>query len=174
MQLGPNMSVQDVLPAADAANVRKLLKDYLAQRISDYRSRDSKVLHHIDVRTANLQAQMWSAVTASAIAQPNPVRALVLSGMNDVLNSQGYTQAAWRNRVPTEAWILMAVIAMFCNLMLGYAAQGRSAYLLLILPAVLSIALFLIADIDSPRRGLIEVRPVNLESLAESLQQPAR
>jgi hypothetical protein len=34
---------------------------------------------------------------------------------------------------------------------------------------VLSISFFLIADIDSPRRGIILVRPQNLISLAQSL-----
>jgi hypothetical protein len=96
--------------------------------------------------------------------------ALAVAGMNDVLNSQGYTQAAWRNRVPIEAWALMVIISICCNLMTGYGAQGRSLFLLLILPIVLSISLFLIADIDSPRRGLIRVRPLNLENLAQSLR----
>src|SRR2546430_17441339 len=34
---------------------------------------------------------------------PTAVVALVISGMNDVLNSQGYTQAAWWNRIPLAA-----------------------------------------------------------------------
>jgi hypothetical protein len=33
-----------------------------------------------------------------------------------------------------------------------------------------SVAFFLIADIDSPRRGVILVNPQNLLSLAESLR----
>jgi hypothetical protein len=37
---------------------------------------------------------MWSAVQNPALSQPKPVMALAVSGMNDVLNSQGYTQAA--------------------------------------------------------------------------------
>jgi hypothetical protein len=115
---------------------------------------------------------MWSAVSAPGLAQPTPISALAVSGMNDVLNSQGYSQAAWRNRVPIETWALLVIISIFCNLMIGYGAQGRGPFLLLILPAVLSISLFLIADIDSPRRGLIRVRPLNLESLAESLEPP--
>ena len=41
------------------------------------------------------------------MAQPTPVIALAVSGMNDVLNSQGYTQAAWWNRIPIAAWGLM-------------------------------------------------------------------
>jgi len=40
----------------------------------------------------------------------------------------------------------------------------------MVLPFVLSISFFAIADIDSPRRGLIRVRPQNLISLVHSLQ----
>jgi len=159
----------DLLPPADAANVRSLLTNYLVQRIDNYRSRDSQKLRQIELETARLQTRMWSAVSAPAAAQQTPVMALVVAGMNDVLNSQGYTQAAWRNRVPTEAWALLGVISIFCNLMIGFGAQGRSPVLLLILPVVLSISLFLVADIDSPRRGLVRVRPQNLQSLADSL-----
>ena len=42
-----------------------------------------------------------------------------------------------------------------------------------ILPLVVSIALMLIADIDSPRHGNIRVKPLNLISLAESLRSPS-
>ena len=45
-------------------------------------------------------------------ATPAPVLALAVLGMNDVLNSQGYTQFAWWNRIPVSAWILLAVIAI--------------------------------------------------------------
>jgi len=54
--------------------------------------------------------------------------------------------------------------------LIGYGAHGRSPFLFLILPIALAISLFLIADIDSPRGGVIRVRPQNLESLAESLR----
>jgi hypothetical protein len=162
----------DLLPATEAANVRGLLTSYLARRMDNYRSRDRQQLRQIDAETARLQDQMWAAVSVSAAAQPTPITALAVAGMNDVLNSQGYTQAAWRNRVPIEAWMLLGIISIFCNLMIGYGAQGRSRSVLLILPIVLSISLFLIADIDSPRRGLVRVRPVNLETLAESLPAP--
>jgi hypothetical protein len=40
----------------------------------------------------------------AATPQRTAVGALVVSGMNDVLNSQGYTQAAWWNRIPDAAW----------------------------------------------------------------------
>jgi hypothetical protein len=91
--------------------------------------------------------------------------------MNDVLNSQGYTQAAWWNRIPIAAWGLMAAIAICCNLLIGYGARDNKPgiILLLVLPLVVSIAFFLIADIDSPRGGVIRVNPQNIISLQESL-----
>jgi uncharacterized membrane protein len=159
----------DLLPAAEAAKVRALLKNYLDQRILYYRSRDEQQRRQINSQNAKLQAEMWSIVATPAAAQPTPVAALIVAGMNDVLNSQGYTQASWWNRIPMAAWALLVTISIFCNLLIGYHAHGRSELLFLILPIALSISLFLISDIDSPRRGAIRVRPQNLESLAESL-----
>jgi hypothetical protein len=167
--IGTEFVRADLLPLADAAKVRALLTSYLDERLLKYRARNQPQLREIDAQTAQLQSQLWSAVSGPATAQPTPVNALVLSGMNDVLNSQGYTQAAWWNRIPAEAWALLVLIAIFCNLLIGYGAQGRSTFLLLILPIALSISFSLIADIDSPRGGLIRVRPQNLESLATSL-----
>ena len=162
----------ELLPANDAARVRTLLKDYLDQRILFYRTADERELQQTNARTAQLQAELWSSVRAPAVAQPTPVLALlVVAGMNDVLNSQGYTQAAWWNRIPVGAWSLMAIIAISSNILVGYSAHRAQAGVirLLVLPLVLSIAFFLIADIDSPRRGVIRVVPQNLVSLAESL-----
>jgi hypothetical protein len=93
--------------------------------------------------------------------------------MNDVLNSQGYTQAAWWNRIPVSAWGLLGIIAICGNLLVGYGARASDnrASLLLILPLMLSVSFFLIADIDSPRAGLIRVNPQNLISLSDSIAQ---
>ena len=162
----------DLLPAADAAKVRALLRDYIDQRILRYSTRDVVHVGQINARTAQLQTELWAAVLTPAMAQPTPMSALAVSGMNDVLNSQGYTQAARWNRIPIAAWMLMIVVAMCCNMLIGYGTRNFKAEsgLVLILPFVVSISFFLIADIDSPRGGVIHVNPQNLESLADSLR----
>ena len=160
----------DLLPSADAAKLRELLKQYLDQRILFYETRGERELRKINNDTTQLQKQLWSLVQAPG-AQPTPLLALAVSGMNDVLNSQGYTQAAWWNRIPIAAWFLMAAIAICSNLLVGYSSRRAKIGPVesLVLPLVLSIAFFLIADIDSPRRGVIRVVPQNLMSLAQSL-----
>jgi len=160
----------DLLPGGDASKVRILVRRYLDQRVLYYKARDQQQLTLINDRTTLLQNEMWSAVSGLATTQQTPVTALVLSGMNDVLNSLGYTQAAWWNRVPTAAWTLLVMLSVFSNLALGYGTQRRTTFRFLILPIALSISLFLIADIDSPRGGIIRVQPQNLEHLAESLR----
>jgi hypothetical protein len=161
-----------LLPAADAAKVRGLLKDYLDQRMQFYVVRDVELYREVNARTSKLQTELWNAVQAPALAQPSPISALAAAGMNDVLNSQGYTQAAWWNRIPPTAWILMVAIAVVCNLLLGYGAQNArlERKLMVVLPMVVAITFMLIADIDSPRSGVIRVQPVNLLSIAESLR----
>ncbi|MGC2111037.1 MAG: hypothetical protein WA655_16070 [Candidatus Korobacteraceae bacterium] len=160
-----------LLPVADAAEIRAQLRKYTDLRILFYRTRNQRELEQIDVDTAELQTRMWSAVQTPAMAQPTPVIALAVSGMNDVLNSQGYTQAAWWNRIPDSTWSLMIAIAICCNLLIGYGARSTKGKgsLLFVLPLVVSIAFLLIADIDSPRGGFIHVVPQNLVALAQSL-----
>jgi hypothetical protein len=159
----------DLLPAADAAKVRELLKKYIDQRVLFYTVRSQRRLSKINDDTAELQNHLWSAVLPAA-AQPTPVVALAISGMNDVLNSQGYTQAAWWNRIPRSAWLLMVSIAVFCNLLIGYGSRQRHRGMSLIVPIAVSIAFFLISDIDSPRGGTIRVAPQNLLSLSQSIR----
>jgi hypothetical protein len=97
-------------------------------------------------------------------------RPFLLSGMNDVLNSQGYTQAAWWNRIPIAAWIPMLLIAALSNVLLSYGMHGKFTVPSVILPLAVSISFFLIADIDSPRGGVIRIPPQNLYALADSLK----
>jgi hypothetical protein len=163
----------DLLPPADAAEVRELLRKYLAQRLLFYTEADAHQLQLINSFTAQLQVDLWSAVRTPAAANPTPVTALAVSGMNDVLNSQGYTQAAYWNQIPPGEWILMIVLASCATFLVGYGSRRaeREEILLLLLPAILSVSLTLISDLDSPRSGRIHVLPQNLESLAQSMPE---
>lgn len=161
----------DLLPAGDAAKMRTLLGEYLDQRILAYTTSDESHLPAIDARTAQLEASLWSTVQAPANANPNSVIALAVSGINDVLNSQGYTQAANRNRIPLADWAFLATIAICANVLVGWGVHRRkgAGKLLLILPLISTLSFLLIAEIDTPRHGFIKVLPQNLISLEQSI-----
>jgi hypothetical protein len=162
----------DLLPAEEAASLRAMLSRYLDQRIAFYTARDRHHIEQTGADTAKLQAELWSAVSRPAKTQPSPVMALAVSGMNDALNSQSYTQASWWNRIPVAAWELMGLIAIACNFLIGFGHRRKGPFVVFVFPILISISLLLIADMDSPRGGLILVPPQNLIALSQSIKAP--
>jgi protein-S-isoprenylcysteine O-methyltransferase Ste14 len=160
----------DLLPGASGSHVRELLRQYLDLRIAFYEAGDARRVAEISQQTAIVQDELWSAVLPTAASQPTPTMALVIAGMNDVINAQGYAQAAWWNRIPVGAWAMMALMAISCNLLVGYSERRKGESLLFILPFVISVAFFLIADLDSPRGGVIRVHPQNLLAGSQSMK----
>ena len=110
-------------------------------------------------------------VASASGAAPSPLSALSVASINDVLNAQGYAQAAAWNRLPRGAWVLLYALGIVTTGMIGYRFQKGTQHRshMLILPGIVSIAFFLIADIDCPQWGVIRVSPENLQALAASL-----
>ncbi|MGF6902279.1 hypothetical protein [Paraburkholderia phytofirmans] len=50
------------------------------------------------------------------------------------------------------------------------SAASLIMLLLLIVPLLVSLSFMLVADIDSPRGGVIRVKPLNLHALADSIR----
>jgi len=167
--IGTEYARVDFLAAEDAARLKELLRRYTELRVEFYSVPYGERLASVNNETAKMQDELWTKVAQAAKVQPTPLTALAAWGMNDVLNSQGYTQAAWWNRIPTSAWCLLFLIAILSTGLLGYGAKGRWAHLSMVLPLAIGISFFLIADIDSPRGGVIHVRAVNIEALSRSL-----
>jgi hypothetical protein len=162
----------DFLPPAAASNLRTLIGKYLEQRILFYEASEGSELGPTNARTDQLQADLWSTVRTAGASVPFSVTAV-----NDMLNARSSAEASWANRISIEAWTLMAAIAICGNALVGYGARKFSPKTIpiLILPPVfiISISLYLIDDIDSPRAGLIAVGPENLRILAAALSDPS-
>ena len=170
--VGTEYARADLMRESAAPEARELLKRYLDQRILFYSTSDRGELKRIGAETDKLSTDLWALARSDALAQPSAVAALVASGMNDVLNSADYTAAAWLNRIPIPAWWLLVMIGVGSNLTIGLGAKRFNLLLLTVLPLTVAISLFLIADIDSPRGGVVEVVPQNLSRLAASLKGP--
>jgi hypothetical protein len=152
-----------LLPDADAAQERQFLEQYVQLRIAYYKTADHPELASIRAQRTALEAQMWPIVERDSKANQTPIMAQVLAGMNNVLSRPGYSQAAALDRIPDGAWTLMAVLAVFCCLLLGYSGHGRRPLALkLVVPLFLALSFFIIASLDAQRRGLIRVLPQNL------------
>ena len=163
----------DLLPPKAATATKDLLIQYIDQRILFYSRQSPEKIQEIRNKTDQLQTALWNEILPTIKAQNTATMALIASGMNDVINSQGYVQAAWWNRIPYTAWTLMAAIAICANLLVGFGARNfeKNAGLFMIFPFVISVSFFLIADIDSPRGGVIRIEARNLVALKNNLTQ---
>lgn len=167
--IGTEMYRLELLTSEVKAATRPLLRDYVQLRLAYYSNLDSERLRRVGSDTAQLQKRLWDSVARPAAAQATPVAALAAAGMNDVIDTEGYTDAAWRNRLPAEVWALMIFVAVGCNFLFGFGASRISATASWVLPLAASIAFLLIAEIDSPRSGFVRVEPRDLLKLAESM-----
>ena len=161
----------DLLPAAGRDTLRRQLEEYLSRRIVFYQTRDRDSLARNLTETRRLQQLLWTT-TAVYANPPSAHTSLVLGGMNEVLDSEGYTDAAWLNRIPRSAWMLLFAIGLCACFLVGLNPEriGTKGAPVWIFPLVVSVALFLIADIDAPRGGLIHVTPENLITVAQSMR----
>ena len=171
--IGTEFLRADLLPPKAAAATKDLLLQYTDQRILFYSRQSPEKIEEIRNKTDQLQNALWNEILPTVRTQHTASIALVAAGMNDVLNSQGYVQAAWWNRIPLTAWELMAAIAICANLLVGFGARNfeKNIGLFMIFPFVIAVSFFLIADIDSPRGGVIRIEARNLVALKNNLSQ---
>jgi hypothetical protein len=161
----------DLTPPEVAAAGRALLRTYAGERIAFYEERDPGRQAEDEAQAATTSDALWAAIAPGAKAQPTAVSALVASGMNDVLNSRGYTLSAWRNRLPVEVWMLLILVATGCNFLIGFGAERLSWANHVILPVTASLAFLLIADVEGPHNGFVRVQPVNLIDAAAAMRE---
>jgi hypothetical protein len=161
----------DLLPPELTTRTQDLLKQYLDQRILFYTKHSHEQVQETNQKTEAIQQTLWNEILPIARSKQSPTIALVVSGMNDVFNSQGYVQAAWWNRIPNTAWALMMAIAICANLLVGFGARNfkHNIALFMIFPFIIAVSFLLIADIDSPRGGVIRIEARNLITLKNAL-----
>jgi hypothetical protein len=163
----------DLLQSPTDINVKITLRSYLDQRIEFYSWQDKETAKELTLRTNQSKTTLWNEIIPVAQQNSNAVIRLITAGMNDVFNAQGNTEAVWQNRIPYPAWALMGAIAICANLIVGFGARNFShnIALFMMFPFVIAVSFFLIADIDSPRSGVIKIEARNLILLKETLNQ---
>jgi len=161
----------DLMAAPDAARIKGLLLKYLSLRITFYGDLKQAQLEKLSDDTDKLQMDLWNAVRIPANAHESSETALAVSGIDTVISTRRDAEAAWHRRVPVGTWILLITIAGFACLLTGFGARLPKSRLHFLLPLLIAIAFYQIADIENPRVGFISVRPENLQALAKTLQQ---
>lgn len=153
------------------APAKELLLAYLQLRTQFFQAADDEARAKIRLESIQLQTRMWAMISKIAKVKPDPILAMALNACNDLYTAQQKTLASWRNQVPGTAWAILLVFGLCSNFLIGYNVRGQrgSNRLIFIIPAITALALFMIAEIDVPGKGIIHVSPDNLNALLVTL-----
>lgn len=149
-----------------------LFRDYVDARLaifgtaSDIDDQSSAVK-----RARQIQDELWRQATVAAQQTPTPITGLYVSALNDVIDIDAKRVAARRNRVPQDIWALMTVLAILTSLIIGYGQRHRAALATFIPVLTVAISMSLIADLDSPVNGLIQVSQQSMQMLSDDLHK---
>ena len=156
-----------------------LLADYVKTRQGFVAAGvDARRLDAVDAATAQVQARIWT-VTGAAVRTPAgaALTTSVLQATTDMFDLAASRRAALDSRVPQGVLLMLAVFAFTTAAILGYglATKGRRHRVasggLFVLVA---LAIALIADLDQPRTGTVQISQTPFDRVADSiLHDPA-
>ena len=164
----------DLLPEPGRKEVRAALADYVA-----IRAQAGSVTLVDDATRAQKRgeaeaafARTWEIASAIARTDPNPATVAVTNALNDMTDAFGNRDAELDRHVPEPVLYLLALTFIFLGWMMGFAprvAGERPPRTMAAMIVLIVLLLFVIIDLDRPRRGLIEVDQTAMRSLAASI-----
>lgn len=161
----------ETLPEPARSTERQLLRQYVPIRLDFFNAgTDQLAITRSLADGGALQQKIWDVAAADASIHRDPISSLFLSTLNDSIDATEKRTAAFENRIPAAAWILLLLVAGVSSLLVGMGASKRSRGLLLALPLVVACAMTLILDLDSPRSGLVRVPQNSMERVAAQVE----
>jgi len=153
----------DLLPGDAQPELRRLFRAYLDARIEGYRklpyAQDEKAEF---ARSEELQEEIWTAAVAATWRPGVHVDAgkLLLPALNEMIDITTTRTMAASIHPPMVIYMLLFGIGLGCSLMAGYTMagnQGRSWIHILGFVLTTVVTVFIILDIEAPRRGLFRL-----------------
>jgi len=152
----------DLLPATAQPAIRQGFRDYLDSRLATYRNfSDTEAVEQEWARSVRLQGEIWNQ-TAVACREPGMQQAtmLLLPALNQMTDISTTRAMATRMHPPVIIFAMLFGLSLIAALLAGFAmVGGRSPSWLHVIgfAAVMAITVYVILDLEYPRRGLIRV-----------------
>jgi hypothetical protein len=161
------------LPEPERTRIHELFVQYVDIRLDFFaHGLDLSELQESFTHSKQLQQALWQQSLAVAQSKRDPITGLYLQSLNAVIDLGEENEAALENRIPGAIWFMLFFIALLSSLMLGFGLQSRNWIPILLAPLTVSIVMALIADLDSPRKGLIVVGRESMKRVQSDLKLP--
>jgi hypothetical protein len=168
----------DLLPLPAQQPLRDRFRQYVAARLDTYRHlSDVAVATKALERAAAVQAEIWTqAVAHSRAPDAHPDAAkLLLPALNAMFDITTTRTAALHTHPPLIIFAMLFVVALASALLAGHGLAGsrrRNWFHMVGFAAVITVAVYVILDLEFPRLGLVRVAAFDqtLSALLESMR----
>ena len=161
--IGTGILRVQLLPDKYKNEANEYLKRYVELRVAigqiDLTKQEERRIYNKQI--ADLQSKLWSLATSATNDDPRPVTTgAFVKSLNDIIDSQGKRNALLQMHVPEVVLILLFVVFISSGGMLGYSGglSGKRVFAPIVLVSLLiTLIVFIIINLDRPKRGLIQV-----------------
>ncbi len=151
----------DLLPAGAQPDLRDLFRRYLDTRLAIYQKLPDLEAARAEVGKANaLQGEIWTRAVAASQQAPTPMVAQVFPALNQMFDIATTRVMAGQMHPPAIIFIMLAMLALVCSLLSGYAMAGgksRSWIHVIGFAVIMATTVYVILDLEFPRFGLIRI-----------------
>jgi len=165
--------LSSVIPESHRSEIRAVLREYLDERL-----RWAEGTPEEPGRSANdLLDRFWKAAAAVGAQSPGDVDVFLGYAGRIIELQQERIMVRERSRIPGPVWVVLYVVAVLGLAAVGYhggvAGTGRSP-VMLVVAIVFSAVIILIADLNRPGEGFIEVSQQPMVELREMMATSTR
>jgi hypothetical protein len=164
-----------LLPDDMREDVATLLRRYVDVRVAASKvSLADGTAREPLLREANaITSELWAFAIAAAREDGRPVTSgLFIQSLNELIDSYARRDAALNRHVPEIVLFLLFITFVMAGWMLGYTAGmvgHRPTFATFTMVTLIVLLVFIIIDLDRPRRGLIEVSQESLTDLQQAI-----
>lgn len=166
----------EMLPQPYRDEIQNMLREYVDVRLEAIAHRE-KLAAGV-ARSEELLRSLWKETVPVVEKYPSPINGIFITSLNLVvdLHAKRIT-AGMRNRIPPTIWTALYLVAFLAMMAVGYHAglSGSQRSLATIFQALaFSAVLVLIADLDRPQEGLLEVGQEALADVQATMKKSWR
>lgn len=161
-----------LLPQSQRTEVCNLLREYVDIRLN--RPPDERIEQAI-ARSEAIQNRLWSHAVAAAGRDNSPAVALFIQSLNETIDLQAKrVTAGLRSRIPLQIWGALYLFAGASMAAVGYYTGRTGTRRSLAWPALavaFSVVMLLIADLERPADGALQVSKQALVDVRHSMTE---
>jgi hypothetical protein len=160
-----------MLPEPMRTETQNLLREYVDVRLEAVQPGK---LDQAVKKSEELHKRLWSQAVAATEKDRSDITGLFVSSLNEVIDLHAKrVMAGLRSRVPGVIWIVLYVLAILAMVMMGYhsgLAQSRRSIAVIAVVIGFSAVFYLIADLDRPGQGALQVSQQSMIDLRDSMK----